>query len=1830
MSRWADGLNRVYKKHPEYKQYAYNAGLTNKPNGGITSIASAAILFALGKGFSNLEDLPKLNKNDIDTHIGRFMKFLEENPVRGEVKESAKMQHLQRLGRLFEDGLDIIRTTELDAPAPDTFDNEKNQNAYEKDTLEGTVLRIGYFGNLMQDRLTDPSQHSEQERASFYSGYGGLEKYNKTKKQTQFLSSMHILSSTDFQSNKTKETGAALGYYAKNNMPKPDQDATLDDILENKDYLEEHAEKTALEIGYITGQNENQDKNPEEAVKKAQQAAEQQIQNNQAFLKQEEEYWKNHGEAILRLAENTKIRDDIMDALSEAEGNTAYELAYQVHYYEKKAGEAELEERGTIRSVVSEYMEGVLADPKRAAAYYQGLVGRQTQLMAEAAVYSQNVQTWIKEGSHGMDAYTKFADDPQILKAIGDLEAKRKYEDDLALYDKLIDRVPEKYRKQDKKEITENYLKSQKKEIREGYEYFTRIDPEAISDQVFISYDKDGIEITEKTIELHSKHRQERQLENEVAEERAGYKNLFDRLTDVNESDRSILYDLKHPFNNSRYDVTVLSERETYSASENDLLANEAVFDQIFSEAMKDESFSLDDFSVNLSSIMSETKRELEDGQEIARAQRVAERQKSEKGKVTTKVLYQDQNDFDRRAELVTKTKILQYMKKPGVELTYSKRLKNDSVMNHVITRPAPTGEYEKNLSDKKEQHAGKFQEAIDHMNNTDKLDLYSLKLCQKGVSFNLAKLEIDDISRAAENFDKIFSPLAQNQQEVGLSIPLDLVTNVQTLSGGNVVVKQKKLSEVIQEMERQAGVNLPIEKLSKAFVIHSMVNGGPAISFVPRHLDLNTKQGFVNGKPEEAVDLTTAAGLIGFDAALAKIEERRKETERLNQERKEREAKEFQEKVDAKEKEKDRIAKEANEEEEKKYQEQQRQERLIKIELDQESRKLVEDEVNNDLGQLEANLQKDGRARIQKDLGPRELGGVRTPLPSFTDRFKAEDFIEGFGSEEVKGQVAELLKKAGFAKPSEDGCAGKAMILYLMGSKAGEIDEMLKGQPGFDQDALKNMDIADKLLSLSADNKKALGQAFLKDLEAHPTTGFAAGSAEKTEENLAFYGQMMHNGIAQIKQLKGEGAAYPSEDQFSDINAIKEMKLTKFGFAADMAEFCETQLSGFQNFDNSVTADNPYGISKGGAFISKMSDGGKIDPSLDTQTNHFSADTNTINCILSVGGVFKTIETDDPSNQNQNRIKGYKIKAFKEAANRVGGAGLTFGNEKDDWNRGVEYRALSGDPIEDDAMQELLKVSEKDMKKALENGDAFREEKKAAQKLNNALGHMMQRENFYFYQEQEKCIQKAFHESMETEHPEIYELSINKPENGDKPFDITKLSDEELVACEKCFNQMFAPVRSAERGYLSERKSFVGNREFDDITFKFSIDKTPVMKYVTQKYPFPQNKKNDPKEWQKRHQMGKALILKAMADPKAKLSYRMGIVDPTDRAFKDGLLTEMKKASPDAALQRAQKQEYYKNNPAQVMDYADALLLKEKTLKEQMAPEGKKAGENIQPQKPQDGVVTLYERALARFNTKRLSIFEQESSLHASLREAAEAMKDFRAAGKKGMTLRLSEAQTKGDKTDFAVDWLMTAQEVLSLSQEYIDRKNPFTFAGADRYGGARDLEAISKKEVQICKDAISKLENEGISLKSICDKIAFKKKEAAERQLNGEILEENILGSERNVDYDRLNAGDKSERAFAKDLLIDTLASHSTHELLEQGQNTDFYAVRNQLRKDRTLSNALDRYLTGGNLSKEAMSADLEGGLKGLAGKLGNLRALENIRSMQQRDPQKANLAL
>ena len=123
---------------------------------------------------------------------------------------------------------------------------------------------------------------------------------------------------------------------------------------------------------------------------------------------------------------------------------------------------------------------------------------------------------------------------------------------------------------------------------------------------------------------------------------------------------------------------------------------------------------------------------------------------------------------------------------------------------------------------------------------------------------------------------------------------------------------------------------------------------------------------------------------------------------------------------------------------------------------------------------------------------------------------------------------------------------------------------------------------------------------------------------------------------------------------------------------------------------------------------------------------------------------------------------------------------------------------------------------------------------------------------------------------------------------------------------------------------------------------------------------------------------------------------------------------------------------------------------------------------------------------------------------------------------------------------------------------------------------------------------------------------------------------MEENILGSERNVDYDRLNAGDKSERAFAKDLLIDTLASYSTHELLEQGQNTDFYAVRNQLRKDRTLSNALDRYLTGGNLSKEAMKADLEGGLKGLAGKLGNLRALENIRSMQQRDPQKANLAL
>ena len=82
-----------------------------------------------------------------------------------------------------------------------------------------------------------------------------------------------------------------------------------------------------------------------------------------------------------------------------------------------------------------------------------------------------------------------------------------------------------------------------------------------------------------------------------------------------------------------------------------------------------------------------------------------------------------------------------------------------------------------------------------------------------------------------------------------------------------------------------------------------------------------------------------------------------------------------------------------------------------------------------------------------------------------------------------------------------------------------------------------------------------------------------------------------------------------------------------------------------------------------------------------------------------------------------------------------------------------------------------------------------------------------------------------------------------------------------------------------------------------------------------------------------------------------------------------------------------------------------------------------------------------------------------------------------------------------------------------------------------------------------------------------------------------------------------------------------VNTLSVFSAHELLENGQQTDFYAVRKQLRKDKDLSRALDRYIASGNMTMEGVGKDFEGGLRGLTTKLGNLRSLEHVRSMQNK---------
>ena len=251
--------------------------------------------------------------------------------------------------------------------------------------------------------------------------------------------------------------------------------------------------------------------------------------------------------------------------------------------------------------------------------------------------------------------------------------------------------------------------------------------------------------------------------------------------------------------------------------------------------------------------------------------------------------------------------------------------------------------------------------------------------------------------------------------------------------------------------------------------------------------------------------------------------------------------------------------------------------------------------------------------------------------------------------------------------------------------------------------------------------------------------------------------------------------------------------------------------------------------------------------------------------------------------------------------------------------------------------------------------------------------------------------------------------------------------------------------------------------------------------------------------------------------------------------------------------------------------------------------------------------MLSYYDAALKRFNTSRASIFRQESNTHKYVKTAAEKMINMRKefGVLKDVQSVMESITDPQDKKEFAKRWLKTAKDLHYEARNYVHVKNPKTFAGADRYGGARDLRQVAKREVGFAENAIRRLGGNDFTLDSLYKDIANDKLKDAYQDI-------------KNLDFkdptEKLNGRSISDQKndkikFVIKKLSDALAANASFKkLTEQPQSAainNFYSLRTSLDRDAVFTNALKNYLSR-NWNKDTILKDLENGCKGLGDKL------------------------
>ena len=779
----------------------------------------------------------------------------------------------------------------------------------------------------------------------------------------------------------------------------------------------------------------------------------------------------------------------------------------------------------------------------------------------------------------------------------------------------------------------------------------------------------------------------------------------------------------------------------------------------------------------------------------------------------------------DKKAIQIGKAEILRALLHP------SRKLSIIIADKECPVEPKITEALKKKETEFKAKINKKLQDAMTEVMDSEELAFYEIKISatEEGPDgpFEFTKTGLQDsfeLVKAGQYFDKIFG-------EVASSLPkrsdLNSLYRKFTINGQNIY---EYIHQGLQVAKVKGNNDILI---TKAFILHNLAKH-EQLGFTAEVFDTE-KEGYSLKVPENY--------LVQTKHSRQEILEQRRQEEEAKQEEIRRQEEQKRLEREAKEAEERRIA--AEKERQINAENEARQNQLdAQAEIrNAESLKAIED--------YEADFKNEKYTH-------RNLAMPEQTPETLMDTFRGEDFMD-LSTDEKRMEANGILKNAGIDNPENPKVVSALLVLYLVGEKNKSIDE---------------------ISAMSEQDKKAAGAEFLQAFKDRPVVGNLAGSEEKTKENLAWYGKMVGN--ANAVWLHKSGITFPAYDELREPEKFTGLMKGKFGLAYDLSVMMPKLLKNWNSRSNKPTAENPYGIDRGHAFIQQYSNKKPLD-----NKNQLHKDQNCFLSIAAVGNAFTAFHHNDPANPVQNKLKALKLIGAQDK--------FPFGKPLDhvniSYDLGYEMYENTSADYPDEVMDIIDNADDKDAEEIVKNGyssstvpENFKEQwkpfRRAGARFHNKVhlhaGTAMARETM-----------EGIAQINESSHPEILDLPFNSEENLDKEPDIANLIKEEnrneLDRYEAVFEQVFDPIKYMETNLGNEKYNYTGN-VYKDFAMKFTINGVKVKDTAEKLTGINDNA--DFGDLKLRNKVAKVLILHAMATGKDKIEFAPSTMSYTHYAF--------------------------------------------------------------------------------------------------------------------------------------------------------------------------------------------------------------------------------------------------------------------------------------------------------------------------------------------------------